>query len=86
MALQTNTDPYVGVAAVTLDAPAPAKSAINGYSGKPRGLVVGVAGNINAVFQDGSTAIIAVPAGIHSLALQQINSASTTATGLAYLY
>ncbi len=86
MATQTFDDPYVGVAAVTLDAVAPGKSAMNGYTGKPRGLIVGVAGNINAVFQDGSTATIPVVAGINRLAISQINTASTTATGLFYLY
>ena len=86
MALQTYDDPYVGVAAVTLDAVAPAKSAVNGYSGKPRGLIVGTAGNINATFQDGSTAIIPVVAGINRLALTQISTASTTAVTLFWLY
>ena len=86
MTVQTFDDPYVGVAAVTLDAVAPSKSAINGYGGRPRGLVVGVAGNINATFRDGSTAVIPVAAGIHRLALDSIATASTTATGLWFLY
>lgn len=63
-------------AAIVLDTPFRESDAIG----------VSVAGNINVTWPDGTTSIIGVSAGIQRLAITNIATASTTATGLSALW
>lgn len=52
------------------------------YGFVARGLLIGVAGNVNIVFADNTSAVLPLQAGFNPIEHVQINSASTTATGL----
>jgi hypothetical protein len=58
----------------------------NGATQPFRGLIVSVAGNINVKMNNGSTVVIPVPAGFAPICGLNIESTSTTATGLVALF
>ncbi len=55
---------------------------------RTRGVLVGVAGNLNVIMADGTTALLkAVTAGVvHPLSVKRIKATSTTATDIIALF
>lgn len=60
---------------------------VNIPGGVPKGIYVGVAGNIALVsFEDVAVTLANVPVGVHPLRPKRINSTGTTATNIVALY
>lgn len=67
-------DPYIGAVAIT--------GAAQTFDPTARGILCGVAGNVNVTFIDGSSATLPMNAGtVYPLCIKAITAAGTTITG-----